>query len=353
MGICLNMIVKNEAHIIERCLRSVLPILDHWCIVDTGSTDGTQTKIRNFFDGIVPGELIERPWVNFGHNRTEAFELARPHGEWVLLVDADMVLHRDGFRAEDLDLGVSGYRVWQGTESFGYENVRLLRSDLPWRCVGVTHEYFTTGLEHEAQETLRTLRIQDIGDGGSKLDKFERDIRLLREGLTQEPHNTRYVFYLAQSYRDIGDYREALGLYRQRAQMGDFEEEAWYAAYQTGVCLEALGEHQEAIVAYLSAYDRRPTRAEPLHACAVLARKLGRWGLAVLCSRGAMMLPRPNDILFVSEDVYAWRALDEFVTASYWAGQPHEGRIALMRLLSLPLPPWERERIEKNASFFR
>ena len=46
--ICLNMIVKNEAPVIERCLASVRPWIDHWVVVDTGSTVGTEERIRNF-----------------------------------------------------------------------------------------------------------------------------------------------------------------------------------------------------------------------------------------------------------------------------------------------------------------
>ena len=45
--ICLNMIVKNESKIIERCIKSVYHLIDTWCIVDTGSTDGTQEIIKN------------------------------------------------------------------------------------------------------------------------------------------------------------------------------------------------------------------------------------------------------------------------------------------------------------------
>ena len=44
--IALCMIVKNEEKIIERCLSSVLPLIDSWVIVDTGSTDGTLDKIK-------------------------------------------------------------------------------------------------------------------------------------------------------------------------------------------------------------------------------------------------------------------------------------------------------------------
>ena len=90
-SLCLSMIVRNEAPVIRRCLASVLPIIDYWAIVDTGSTDGTQGLITEYLEG-VPGELVERPWVDFGHNRTEALSYARNYGRHVLVIDADEVL---------------------------------------------------------------------------------------------------------------------------------------------------------------------------------------------------------------------------------------------------------------------
>ena len=39
--LCLNMIVKNESKIITRLFNSVVPIIDCYCICDTGSTDNT------------------------------------------------------------------------------------------------------------------------------------------------------------------------------------------------------------------------------------------------------------------------------------------------------------------------
>lgn len=91
--ISLVMIVKNESHVIERCLASVLPVIDTWVIVDTGSTDGTQQKIKDFFDRVgIPGKLYERPWVDFGHNRSELLELARPEADYSLMIDADEIL---------------------------------------------------------------------------------------------------------------------------------------------------------------------------------------------------------------------------------------------------------------------
>ncbi len=85
------MIVKDEAPVIRRCLDSVRPLIDHWVIVDTGSTDGTQDIIREHLKDL-PGELHERPWRDFAHNRSEALALARPHADYSLIIDADDVL---------------------------------------------------------------------------------------------------------------------------------------------------------------------------------------------------------------------------------------------------------------------
>jgi hypothetical protein len=75
--ICLSMIVKDEAPVIARCLASVRPIIDYWIIVDTGSTDGTPAIVRKVL-GDLPGELYERPWLDFVHNRSEALFLVIP-----------------------------------------------------------------------------------------------------------------------------------------------------------------------------------------------------------------------------------------------------------------------------------
>ena len=60
--------------------------------------------------------------------------------------------------------------------------------------------------------------IVDIGDGGSKADKFERDIKLLTQGIKDEPDNSRYYFYLANSYHDSGKNDEAIEFYKIHSQ---------------------------------------------------------------------------------------------------------------------------------------
>ena len=106
--VTLCMIVKDEAHVIERCLSSVLPMIDYWVIVDTGSTDGTQQKIKDFFDrNGIKGELHQSTWTDFGTNRSEALAYAQKTGhDYSLMIDADEILVFDPGFDPGLDLGL-------------------------------------------------------------------------------------------------------------------------------------------------------------------------------------------------------------------------------------------------------
>lgn len=93
-SVCLTMLVRDESAVITRALDSVgetVPDFDSFCIVDTGSTDDTREKIAAWMSAHGKfGVIHQRRWVNFGHNRTEAVELAAKRGEtFALLLDAD------------------------------------------------------------------------------------------------------------------------------------------------------------------------------------------------------------------------------------------------------------------------
>lgn len=87
--ICLNMIVKNEAAIIEETLANITDHikLDYYVISDTGSTDDTVGVIRRFFDvkGIA-GEIHHDGWQNFAYNRNQALKHAKGKTDYVLIL---------------------------------------------------------------------------------------------------------------------------------------------------------------------------------------------------------------------------------------------------------------------------
>src|SRR3954469_24736376 len=130
MTLCLNMIVRDESAVIERCLASVRPYVQSWLIVDTGSVDDTRERVRAAMAGI-PGELVERPWRDFGHNRTEALELARPHGDYLLFIDADETLGATTGAAWP-PIDGDAYSLEARYGDLRYDRVSVVASRLPW-----------------------------------------------------------------------------------------------------------------------------------------------------------------------------------------------------------------------------
>lgn len=345
--LCLTMIVRNEAPVIRRCLASVLPLIDYWVIVDTGSTDGTQDIVRECLAN-VPGELIERPWVDFGHNRTEALGYARGHGGYVLMIDADEVLEVfDGFHKSDLTADAYLVDVQYGGKA--YVRKQLLRNSLPWRYVGVLHEYADCD-ESQTAGFATGLRIVVSHDGARARDTqtYRRDAILLETALLDEPDNARYVFYLAQSYRDAGDFELAARNYQRRVEMAGWSEEVWFSLYQIA-CLHECMNYTWGVVMedYLTAFQFSPNRAEPLFRIGLHYQRTGESHLARLFFSRATQLPSPSrEYLFIEKDVYNYQLPLEHA-ASCSDANVHDEAITICNQLlrSGSLPPEHTERV--------
>ncbi|GAA3137004.1 glycosyltransferase [Streptomyces echinatus] len=356
--VCLNMIVKDEAPVIRRCLESVRPLIDTWVIVDTGSTDGTQDVIRDVYRDL-PGELHERPWKGYDGSRTEAIELARDSADFLFFIDADDVMEVEpGFRMPELTH--DAYKVSIHYDGFVYWRPGLVSARLPWRYVGVLHEYidcdtpFTLG-------ALEGARMVIVGGGGRRRnegvrEKYLRDARVLQEGLAKEPGNARYAFYLAQSWRDAGEAEKAIEAYDRRTTMGGWDEEVYCAHLAAARIAEAIDRPPtEVMDRYLRAYESLPSRAEALADLARLCRVKGqRWPLAYMYARQAARIPYPVDGLLVEPSWYDWQTLDELAVAAFWVGEYEESASCSERLLEGgKLPEEHRERVRQNLELAR
>jgi hypothetical protein len=352
LSICLNMIVRDEAAVIERCLASVRPFIDHWVIVDTGSLDDTPQRIEKTLSG-VPGELHHCPWRDFGHNRTEALNLARTHGDYLLFIDADETLGADA-GATWPRLDGPAYSLEARYAELRYDRVSLVATALSWRWVGVLHEYLEAG-RPVTQPRIPGFWIDVRPEGARSSDprKFDKDAEILTAALKNEPDNGRYVFYLSQSYRDCGQLELARQRYRQRAAMGGWDEEAWYSLYEVARLTERLGDNHESIVAaYLCAYQARPQRAESLVALAAYLRGRSEWHNVYLFARVAAETPPTTDRLFVDLNAYQWRGKDELALAAFYTDRKAEAQRLWRELLANPaVPKVEHARIEANLGF--
>jgi tetratricopeptide (TPR) repeat protein len=317
------MIVKNEAKIIERLLTSVIGIIDTYCICDTGSTDNTIELINKFFiERKMDGKVITEPFKNFEHNRNFALKQCEGMSDYILFLDADMI-----FEIRDFDKNIlnsyDSFHILQGNDSFFFNNMRIVRNNGLFKYVGVTHEYISTPEKNSIYSFKRNeLFISDIGDGGSKHDKFIRDINLLEGAIRVKPDCVRSHFYLANSYHDSGQFEKAIPIYEKRITLGGWDQEVWYSYYRIGLCYKILGKNEKAVCAWLEGYSYLPIRVENLYEIVKYYRETSKHTLAHNFYKMAKeVLAKDHDrtnFLFLHNDVYTHKLDYEYtIIASY------------------------------------
>ena len=327
-SLCLNMIVKNESRIITRLLQSVVGIVDSYCICDTGSTDNTIEIITDFFNRAgISGKIVREPFRDFGYNRTFALNACvdMPKADYLLLLDADMIFELNPDISPNVFkkmLKDDAYCIFQGSDKFYYKNTRIVKNRKNITYWGVTHEYVSipNGCV-QGTLTKSVAFINDIGDGGSKSDKFVRDIELLKNGLKENPNNDRYTFYLANTYHDAGFSDLAIEMYKKRILIGGWHEEIWYSYYRIGKCYAKTGDMTRAVEAWMNAYDVFPNRVENLVEIIKHYRVSGKNNLGyafyVLADKSRTMYPA-RDYLFTEKDAYEYKLDFELSILGYY-----------------------------------
>ena len=256
----LVMIVKNEAAGLETTLESTRGHIDHYCIVDTGSSDGTLELIRRFYGSLpdsVSHDLFQEPFVDFSTTRNRALYLTGQRTEFVLMMNGDDRLvggadmrqfleTRRGMTA--LDEAIYIIPIDYGGVATG-RSERLARTrnhfvpNWPhdpfnhWRFEGVTHEAYVCNkaLQQGAQiiYTQGEYGIHhDISNDtpDKKNARFELDIRLLLADLSQHPDSfnaPRNMYYLAQSYYNLEQFDEATQWYLKRVDVNYVRPTPW------------------------------------------------------------------------------------------------------------------------------
>ena len=207
------------------------------------------------------------------------------------------------------------------------------------RYIGPTHEYIWSDTAKDKAKLVE-LSVVHHEDGGSRKDKYLRDIELLRRGLEIEPENARYVFYLAQSYRDSGNLPQAIEWYEKRASMGGWDEEVWYSLYQVARLQHRLGLAWPLVLdAYLRAFEFRATRVEPVYHVAKLYRENEQYHLGYLFSSAVIDTPYPDDILFIEKSIYDYELPLEYARCCERLGKMEETIRAIERVLACSHAP--------------
>lgn len=361
IGLC--MIVKDESHVIKRCLDSVKALIDFVMIEDTGSTDGTQQLIQQWLtENNMPGRVYDQPWQDFAHNRSSVLAALRECAQidYALIMDADDVLQIPDpvkVRQEIAATRKEAYRVPLQGKGVSYHRTQIVSNHHVFFYVGVLHEYIEGPKDHSTH-TLNNLIIQSNREGARSLDpdKYKKDAQVLDLALQTEKDpflRARYMFYLAQSHKDAGDKNKALQAYLARSVMGFWKQETYIALLNAGRLMLDLDYPIEEISKVLrQATPYAPNRLEAHHALCRALRLRKRHQEAFQLGNDLLHMPKPTEGLFIEAWVYQYALKDEVSICAYWCGQ-HERSLELCtELLNNPdLPANQRERVRQNGQF--
>jgi hypothetical protein len=334
----LVMIVKDEAETIRETLESARGVIDRWCILDTGSTDGTQAFVQEALAGI-PGELCEEPFVDFStsRNRVMALGAARFPGLQLMLSGTEVLHGGKNLKAQILACGPV-FNAYHVMVHFGsstvYPSLRIADPAAGRRYVGRTHEVLVGPPDRLAPAPLADGFIQHKGKPGGedKTARWRKDAELLLLDHQERPGDPRPVFYLAQTAECLGERQRAYELYLKRAGMGGYVEERYIAMLRMGRLAKLLGASEEIRRGhFVAAVELVPARAEALYELGQLEHQKQNWAMAYFFAKEAYMRPWRPESLFAEVDIHEWRAADLVATHAFRLGDMSLGLVAARR----------------------
>ena len=358
--IVLNMIVKDESEVIERCLNSLLGIIDALVICDTGSTDNTVELINNWKEeNNVKGIVLQHEWKNFEHNRNLALNFCK---EWILensdiekdyicLIDADdQLVLEDNFQ---LDLDKDQIKINMKFENLFYTRSFLFKANVKSFWQGVVHEQLIC---EGSMEKLENGYILINRDGARNKDplKYLNDVVALEKALEDDPENPRYLFYLAQSFRDFGYKIMAEKLYLERFEIEKNIEERYISLLEAAKCRMYRGKNNDKTLNILmKAFCFRPQRLEAAYYIVRYFRQKELYQMGYTFGKSLLDMKIPKDHLFLDYDIYNWKFYDEVGICACWSNDKELFADLYEKILEKEISLETKERIEKDLLIYK
>ena len=270
--LCLNMIVKDESHVIITTLNNLCEkfVFDYWVICDTGSTDNTIELIKDFFKvKNIKGELHEDKWVDFGYNRSLALSNAYNKTDYLLIFDADDIFVGDIILPTNI-FEYDSYLLNFGNDSI-YNRKQIINNRKKWKYVGVLHEYIEC-LEKDICYVINGNYYIISGKNGSRSNdpqKYKKDALLLEKAYQQTLKNNdtiyeRYSYYCANSYKDANDVENAIKWYKNTLLLNNWNQEKYMSCLNLYYMYEKQS-IENAIFYLIKSYEYDKTRVEGIY----------------------------------------------------------------------------------------
>lgn len=206
------LILRDEAHCIEATLASVAPYVARYCVLDTGSTDGTPELVSEYMRRAgVPGAVHAGPFVDYAQARNRCLELAGTAEPWLFMLDAEDVLMRGQALVNLLAITRATccalVQRWPEGEVIG---PRVVRAGSAWRYIGAVHELLVHPDGLAPQVLLGPWlrhRPTELGRARSRA-RWPRDVEQLRAQLEANPDDARARWHLERTLAALAQHEQ-------------------------------------------------------------------------------------------------------------------------------------------------
>jgi glycosyltransferase involved in cell wall biosynthesis len=339
--LALTMMVKDEAITIKKSLDSVKDVIDSVVVYDTGSSDDTPSIISKWCtENNKPLYIKHGEFCDFSTSRNTLLEFAetidKPPKYLLLLDSNDELRNPENIVSFIKSTNCTGYKLQQCWDTKGnltkYWNVRLVKNKSGWRYTGRVHEYIQTNVQGKIPEVQENCFIyQDRTDDCEKSgERFKRDVVLLLEDYNSNPTEPRTCFYLAQTYKCLGDTTNASKYYELRTHLGGYYEEVFYSHLQ----LARISNVWEDVFKWcIKAYEMI-SRVEPLLIIVEHYLMKRNFHMAYLFINTAYHLEYPkNQGLFIDNNSYEYKRYHLMARIAWYVGQKEIGREACIKAI--------------------
>jgi tetratricopeptide (TPR) repeat protein len=204
------MIIKNGGELLEKVLLDNIPFMDRWCILDTGSTDGTQETIKRVLKN-KKGKLYEEPFVDFKVSRNICLELAGKTCKFTLMLDDTYAMRGDIRSFLDTVRGdqfSDSFSLLIQSDDTEYYSNRIVKTKTELKYIHTIHEVITD--KNNINVTVppdKALIFDNRADymENRTMNRKQFDLELLFKEVKEDPDDPRALYYIAQTYGCIGD----------------------------------------------------------------------------------------------------------------------------------------------------
>jgi len=211
MRISANIICKNEAENIIKCINSVINYCYEVIVIDTGSTDGTWELLKEYERENEKLRLYKKAWNdNFADMRNYALELST--GDYILVVDADMELMNFEF-SEGADYYICNVQIYNdNTDNLYNLPITLFFKNNGVRFYGARHATIERDIL-KSGGTVATSKIRFSHPSISKEEmesKMKHNLDVHLKQLEEEKDNDNVYYHLCRTYYYLKDYDNAI-----------------------------------------------------------------------------------------------------------------------------------------------